>query len=211
MPNWELLAGLQDQVVAGVDEVGRGAWAGPVVAAAVVLPAGRQLAGLADSKLLPPVMRQRLDRIIRRQAVAVGLGWVAAAEVDAHGLTWAVRESGQRALTALGLAFDLVILDGKHNYLEGLLPARTFVKADALITPVAAASVVAKVARDRHLRQLASQHRGYGFGQHKGYGTPAHAAALRRLGPSAEHRLSYAPLRALQAAADLREDLHATS
>ncbi|HSX01369.1 MAG TPA: hypothetical protein VLF67_03955, partial [Candidatus Saccharimonas sp.] len=78
MPNWELLAGLQDQVVAGVDEVGRGAWAGPVVAAAVVLPAGRQLAGLADSKLLPPVMRQRLDRIIRRQAVAVGLGWVAA-------------------------------------------------------------------------------------------------------------------------------------
>ncbi len=207
-PNWEavlsyLAAG---QVVVGVDEVGRGAWAGPVVAGAVVLPPGLQLPGLADSKLLSAPARRRLDRQIRAQALAVGLGWVAPAEVDAQGLSWAVRQSGLRALAELvlagGLAYDLVVLDGKHNYLAGESKSMALVKADALVTPVAAASVVAKVARDRYMELLARRYVGYGFERHVGYGTAMHRATLAESGVSALHRRSVRPVAALVSAAE---------
>jgi ribonuclease HII len=196
-PTWEPItdAVAAGQVVAGVDEVGRGAWAGPVVAGAVILPPGVTLEGLNDSKLLTPLARRRLDREVRAAAVAVGLGWVSAAEVDLRGLSWAVQMSGLRALAGLEMEFDLVMLDGKHNYLADHHPARTLVKADQLVVPVAAASVVAKVARDRYLERLAGRYPGYGFERHKGYGTRAHAAALAELGACEEHRRSWGPLK----------------
>ncbi len=196
-PTWEAVLSYVEagQVLAGVDEVGRGAWAGPVVAAAVVLPDHHSIEGLNDSKQLSPAARRRLDRQIRREAVGVGIGWVAAAEVDTNGLSWAVRHSGLRALAALDQWFDMVILDGKHNYLAGDHTSVAFVKGDALITPVAAASVVAKVARDRYLERLAVVHPGYGLEQHKGYGTAAHRRALDQLGATPAHRRTWGPFR----------------
>ncbi len=195
-PSWDLLRSILDggQVVVGVDEVGRGAWAGPVVAGAVVLEPHTVIAGLNDSKVLTPLARRRLDREVRCRALAIGLGWASAAEVDREGLSWAVRASGLRALAGLELAFDLVVLDGKHNYLAGYHPAVTFVKGDRHIVPVAAASVVAKVARDRYMEQLARCYTDYGFERHKGYGTKGHAIALAQAGPSAVHRRSWRPL-----------------
>ncbi len=184
------------EVVVGIDEVGRGAWAGPVVAVAVILPPHLIVDGLRDSKLLSPLRRRALDRDIRRLALAVGLGWVSAAEVDEQGLSWAVRQSGLRALANLDASFDLAILDGKHNYLADTQRSITLVKADQLVAPVAAGSVVAKVARDRYLERLASRYPGYGFELHKGYGTLAHTQSLARLGPSFVHRRSYQPVQA---------------
>jgi ribonuclease HII len=187
------------KVLAGIDEVGRGAWAGPVVAAAVILPNRLQLPGLADSKLMTLAGRERLNREIRRRALAIGLGWVSSTELDANGLTWAVRESGLRALAGLAVPPEsfTVILDGSHNYLSETHDSHAIVKADALVTPVAAASVIAKVARDHYMTALARLLPGYGFEQHKGYGTVIHRSGLTNLGPSSAHRLSYAPLRRL--------------
>lgn len=195
-PSWEaVLSYLESgQVVVGIDEVGRGAWAGPVTAGAVILEPHLVIDGLRDSKLLTPLARRRLNRTLRAQAQAVGLGWVSATEVDEQGLSWAVRESGLRALTALDRSFDIVILDGKFNYLTGYHPSITLVKADSLVTPVAAASVVAKVARDHYLERLARRYPDYGFASHKGYGTRAHAAAIAQLGCSPHHRRSWGPL-----------------
>jgi ribonuclease HII len=196
-PTWEAVLSYLDagQIIVGIDEVGRGAWAGPVVAGAVILPSRSQIEGLNDSKLVTPKRRLELDRVIRRQAVAVGLGWVSAAEIDAEGLSWAVQQSGLRALAALEATFDLVILDGKHNYLAGHHPSITLIKADQLVVPVAAGSVVAKVARDRYMAGLARRHPGYGLEQHKGYGTKAHAAALASLGPTSIHRRTWGPFK----------------
>lgn len=199
-PSWELVeqylaAGL---TVVGIDEVGRGAWAGPVVAAAVVLPPRLQLTGLADSKLVPKPRRLRLDRQIKTTAQALGLGWVAATEIDQYGLSWAVRQSGLRALAAAGLDFAaphiMVMLDGKHNYLAGDCRAEVIVKGDAKLTPIAAASVVAKVARDRYMAAQERRFQGYGFDRHVGYGTAYHRAALDRQGASPLHRMSWTPL-----------------
>jgi ribonuclease HII len=196
-PSWEAVLSYLDagQVVAGVDEVGRGAWAGPVVAGAVILPPHSLIDGLNDSKLLTSKRRLELNRVIRRRALAVGLGWVSAAEVDAEGLTWAVQQSGLRALAALDTAFDLVMLDGKHNYLAGRHASQTLVKADQLVVPVAAGSVVAKVARDRYMEGLAKRYPGYAFDKHKGYGTKAHAAALAKRGPTDIHRRTWGPFK----------------
>jgi ribonuclease HII len=180
-------------VVAGVDEVGRGCWAGPVVAAAVVLPARPRLAGVTDSKLLTHKRRVELARLIKRQALAVGIGWVSAGDVDEHGLTWAVRQSGLRALEAMAYAYDAVLLDGNHNYLREHCYAETIIKGDQLSYSIAAASVVAKVARDQYMERLDSLYPGYGFAANKGYGTPHHAAAVRtQLSP--EHRRLFKPV-----------------
>jgi ribonuclease HII len=199
-PTWEAVLSYIEQgyAIVGIDEVGRGAWAGPVVAGAVVLPPHLALAGVNDSKLLRTTMREQLNRTIRNQARAIGLGWVASDEVDTHGLSWAVRESGLRALAACGLNATrpyIVILDGKHNYLQDLHPSETIVRADSLVMPVAAASVVAKVARDRYMAALSRRHPGYGFERHVGYGTAAHRTALAQLGVSPIHRTSYAPIK----------------
>lgn len=197
-PDWKAVFSYIDagDLIIGIDEVGRGAWAGPVVAAAVAMPHGLQLDGLADSKLLSPRMREHLSRLIRRNALAIGIGWVSSELVDRNGLSWAVKVSGLRALVATNLHLERcrVVLDGNVNYLGNLTASFALPKADALITPVAAASVVAKVARDRYLTGLARRFPEYGFNFHKGYGTPRHIENLASYGPSPVHRLSVAPV-----------------
>jgi ribonuclease HII len=185
------------RVIVGIDEVGRGSWAGPVTAAAVILPPRQYLSGLADSKLLSPVDRASLDRRIRRLAVAVGVGWASHDEVNEFGLSWAVKQSGRRALADLGAPFDVVILDGNHNYLREEQESYTFVKADQKIASVAAASIVAKVARDRYLERLDGCYPGYALASNKGYPAPAHLDGLRQLGPCAIHRTSWRPFERL--------------
>lgn len=191
LPTWGPVAemlGRPDGIVVGIDEVGRGAWAGPVTAAAVILPFGLQIDGVCDSKLANHQARCRLDKLIRRQAIGVGIGWVSATDVDEHGLSWAVRQSGLRALADLALEADLVLLDGNWNYLKSTHPSQTLIRADALCVPVAAASIVAKVARDRYMESLERSQPRYGFGSHRGYVTPAHKRAVAQYGFGPWHR-----------------------
>lgn len=181
------------QEVVGVDEVGRGSWAGPVVAAAVVLPEGIRVRGARDSKMLLPASRVKLARRIKQLAKAIGLGWASSDEVDQFGLTWAVRQSGLRALNGLGCSFDMVVLDGKHNYLATDHPAAAYVKADATCLSVACASIVAKVARDSYMHQMHKLYPDYDFVSNKGYGTPRHRQAIKTM-MSPIHRSSWKPL-----------------
>ena len=177
--------------VIGIDEVGRGAWAGPVTAAAVLMRVGDHCPGVCDSKLIDHPRRVQLDRQIRRQVAAIGIGWVSSAEVDEFGLSWAVIQSGLRALAEIP-SDALVVLDGKWNYLQDHRPAVTFVKADSLITPVAAASIVAKVARDRYMERMERGGVSYGFADHRGYVTAKHKAAVRNSGAGPFHRQRWA-------------------
>jgi len=185
--------------VAGIDEVGRGAWAGPVYAAAVVLPLERAdlldlLAGVRDSKQLSPAQREVLLPRILRVAKAVGIGWASPAEVDELGIVAVTRRAMARAVAGLNGQADALLID--HVRLPDVaLPQQAFPKADARCLSVAAASIVAKVTRDRLMVALERDYPGYGFASHKGYGTPAHRTALQRLGPSAIHRMSWRPIR----------------
>lgn len=184
-------------VVAGVDEVGRGCLAGPVVAAAVILPAGVKIPGARDSKLLTPAQRKNLSKEIKQAALAIGIGWVRAEEVDEHGLTWAVTQSGRRALENLGVEYSAVLLDGNHNYLKDHCTSRAVIKADNLCLSVACASIVAKVARDRYMQTLHSLHPQYGWDTNAGYATKKHLAAIA-LGLTPYHRRLFAPVKALE-------------
>ena len=185
--------------VAGIDEVGRGAWAGPVYAAAVVLPLERAdlldlLAGVRDSKQLSPAQREVLLPRILQVAKAVGIGWASPAEVDEAGIVAATRRAMACAVASLNGQADALLID--HVRLPDVaLPQQAFPKADARCLSVAAASIVAKVTRDRLMVALERDYPGYGFASHKGYGTPAHRTALQRLGPSAIHRMSWRPIR----------------
>ncbi len=179
-------------VIAGVDEVGRGCLAGPVVAAAVILPAEVKLRGVRDSKVLNLKQRQKLALDIKRQATAIGVGWASPSEVDARGLTWAVRASGLRALKSVG-GFDFVLLDGNHNYLTGHHQAKAIIKADGCCLSVAAASIIAKVARDNYMQLMHQLYPEFGFSTNVGYGTPEHLEALQlKLSPI--HRRRFAPV-----------------
>ncbi len=192
MPSWTQAAPLLPSgasVIAGVDEVGRGCWAGPVVAAAVVMPFGLELEGVTDSKLMSPLSRERADVLIRRAAGAAGIGWSSPREIDELGLSQAIGLAGRRALEALAQAPDAVLLDGKWNYLPEY-PTKMMVGGDRALPPVAAASVLAKVARDRYMQMQEQRYPGYGFGRHVGYGTTAHKSAVARLGLSPLHRRS---------------------
>lgn len=192
-------------LVAGVDEAGRGAWAGPLVAGAVIvgeigpgdLPAG--WAGVRDSKLLTPEQRDTAFDLIMREALAVGVGSVAPDEIDLIGLTAANELAMVRAVRALAVPPQALLVDA-FTLPSIPLPQRALIKGDARSLSIAAASIVAKVTRDRLMAQLATAHPGYGFEQHVGYGVAIHQDALARLGPCPIHRLSYAPLRALTVA-----------
>lgn len=180
-------------VLAGVDEAGRGCWAGPVVAAAVVLPDRWCPAGLDDSKKLTPARREVLCQEIRASALAWGACAVSAADIDASDILRATLRAMARAVARLRVRPDLVLVDG--NQLPELpLPAECLVRGDGTSAAVAAASVLAKVYRDRIMTAWDRHHPGYGFAAHKGYGAAAHREALRRLGPCPLHRLSYKPL-----------------
>lgn len=180
--------------VAGVDEAGRGALAGPVFAAAVVLPPGADLPGLDDSKALPEEVRAALAPRIRAVARAWGVGSSSAAEIDALGIAPATFLAMRRALDALAASEappDLVLVDGfPIPFLP--VPQRAVVRGDATVACIAAASVLAKTGRDAALREMDLARPWYGFAAHKGYGSAAHLAALRRHGPSPDHRLGFA-------------------
>jgi len=176
--------------IAGVDEAGRGSLAGPVVAAAVILPPRCVLPGLDDSKRLDAEARERLDREIRRCAVAFGIGVIAARDIDSRDILRASLEAMRVAVAALTPAADFLLVDAVT--VPGVwTPQLPLIHGDALSASIAAASVVAKVHRDGLLDGLARLHPAYGFEQHKGYGTPEHWAALRLCGPCPEHRLTY--------------------
>jgi ribonuclease HII len=203
IPTLEVELALREQghrFIAGLDEAGRGAWAGPVVAAAVVLPLDRPdlkriLAGVRDSKQLSPAAREEMLFVIHQAALSTGVGVSAPAVVDRDGVVPATRRAMQRALAGLSTQPDCLIID--HLQLRTVpLPQVAFSKADARSLSVAAASIVAKVTRDRLMVLLDERYAGYGFARHKGYGTTAHRAALTNLGPTPIHRMSFAPLRA---------------
>ena len=182
--------------IAGVDEAGRGPLAGPVAVAAVILDPARPIAGLGDSKALSEARRDALEPLIRERALAWHLEWVSAAEIDRLNILRATLEGMARAVKALRPGAERALIDG-NRLPPGLpCPAEALVKGDAREPAIMAASILAKVARDRWMRELDVLHPGYGFAVHKGYPTPAHLEILRRLGPCVEHRRSFAPVRA---------------
>ena len=182
--------------VAGVDEAGRGALVGNVVAAAVILPATFNLPGLTDSKKLSARQREVLFDAITAQALAWCAAAASPAEIDAMNIHHATLLAMQRAVEGLAISPQSVLVDGKFTP-ELAMPARAIVGGDASEACIAAASIIAKVTRDRQMMELDARFPGYGFAAHKGYGTKAHLAALARLGATPEHRRSYAPVRAV--------------
>jgi ribonuclease HII len=185
-------------LLAGLDEAGRGAWAGPVYAAAVILPRDNGildiLQGVRDSKKMTPRQRTYWAGRIRLAAAGWGIGAASAEEIDSRGIVAATRLAMQRALEACSCQPEHLLIDALR--LPGVnVPQLALIKGDARSLSIAAASVLAKTARDAWMAELGEQYPGYGFAAHKGYGTRMHREALARLGPCAEHRRSYGPVR----------------
>jgi len=180
--------------VAGVDEVGVGAWAGPVIAAAVILPQELSLTGLTDSKLLSAKRRAALFDAIGKCAIAIGVGQVEVAEIDRLNVYWAAMLARRRAVEALPLTPVHVLVDGKRRIMGLNLPQTPIIEGDRLHPSISAASIIAKVICDRLMEELGATYPDYGFERHKGYGTPEHLAALAQLGPLPIHRRSYLPV-----------------
>jgi len=183
-----------DGLIAGVDEVGRGPLVGDVVAAAVILDPARPIEGLADSKKLSEKRREQLYEQIRERALAWCVAKASPAEIDELNILHATMLAMQRAVAGLALMPDYALIDGNRC---PVLPcaAEPVVKGDARVAEISAASILAKVERDRQMQQLHQRFPEYGFARHKGYPTPEHLAALARLGPLPEHRRSFRPVR----------------
>ena len=191
---WE--AGIQ--TIAGIDEAGRGALAGPVAASAVILLPSvntlRDLSGVRDSKELSPARRESWSRRIPGAALACGVGFASPGEIDTLGIVPATRLAASRALQSLAVPPGHLLLD--YLFLPNdPLPQTSLIRGDARSLSIASASILAKTTRDALMRELDSQYPGYGFAAHKGYGTAAHRAAITHLGPSLVHRMSFAPMR----------------
>ena len=181
------------KIIAGVDEVGRGALAGPVVSAAVVLPASYHDDLVTDSKKLSPRKREKADRLIRNNALAWSIGAAGVGEIDEHNIHHATLIAMRRAVLGLRLIPDFVIVDGR--FLPELpYPGKAQVQADVTESNVSAASILAKVFRDHYMLFLKRQYPQYGFCRHKGYPTAMHLEALRNFGPCPEHRRSFSPV-----------------
>ena len=190
---WEIENSLYSEgykMICGVDEAGRGPLAGPVCAAAVILPKGLELPGLNDSKKLTDKKRRELFPIIKEQAIAYGIGLASHEEIDEINILQATYLAMERAIAQLEGKADFALIDGNRAKDFGL-PVRTVVKGDSLSASIAAASVLAKVTRYDLMLQMAEEYPGYGFEIHKGYGTKAHYEALRTYGPSPMHRMSF--------------------
>lgn len=183
-------------LIAGVDEAGRGPLAGPVVAAVVVLDSRRPIAGLADSKTLTAQSRETLSAVIKRQALGWAIGQVEVEDIDRLNILQASLLAMRRAVNALKVRADLVLVDGKSAPPLSCW-VQTLVKGDARVPQIAAASILAKVERDALMRVLDTRFPAYGFAQHKGYPTRAHLRALQAHGVSPVHRRSFAPVRGL--------------
>ncbi len=177
--------------ILGIDEVGRGAWAGPLVIGAVIL--SKPIDGLKDSKLLSAKKRQELAEEILNKAEFTGLGWAEPEEIDNYGLSAAHVLACHRAMRNSPKCSQIII-DGNFNYLPDHADAICMIKADQIIPAVSAASIVAKVARDKYMSKQASIHKDYGFDSHVGYGTRSHIESLKRLGACTLHRKSFKPI-----------------
>lgn len=190
---WEIEQTWADRgfhAICGIDEAGRGPLAGPVCAAAVILPERLDIPGLNDSKKLTDKKRRELFPIIKEQAIAFGLGWASQEEIDEINILQATFLAMSRAVEQLKIRPDLALVDG--NRAPALdLPVETVVQGDSLSASIAAASVLAKVSRDDVMLRMAEEYPGYGFEVHKGYGTKAHYEALRKFGPSPIHRRTF--------------------
>ena len=178
------------EIICGVDEAGRGPLAGPVCAAAVILPKGLEIPGLNDSKKLSDKRRRELMPIIKEQALAYGIAFASHEEIDEINILRATFLAMERALAKLQIKPDLALIDGNRQKDFGI-NVETVVKGDSRSANIAAASVLAKVTRDDYMEAMALQYPGYGFEIHKGYGTKAHYEALRNLGPSPIHRMTF--------------------
>lgn len=178
------------KIICGVDEAGRGPLAGPVCAAAVILPPNVEIPGLNDSKKLTDKKRRELFPIIREMAISYGIGYASHEEIDQINILQATYLAMERALAQLDPKPDLALIDGNRAKDFGI-PVKTVVKGDSLSTSIAAASVLAKVSRDDLMLQLAEEYPQYGFEIHKGYGTKAHYEALRTYGHSPVHRMTF--------------------
>lgn len=190
---WEIEEGCRAQgfdLICGVDEAGRGPLAGPVCAAAVILPHGLEIPGLTDSKKLSDKKRRELVPIIQQEAVSYGIGLASREEIDEINILQATFLAMERALAALSVRPGLVLIDGNREKDFGL-PVKTVVKGDSLSMNIAAASVLAKVTRDDLMLEMAKVYPQYGFEIHKGYGTRAHYDALRAYGPCPIHRTTF--------------------
>ncbi len=182
--------------VCGVDEAGRGPWAGPVSAAAVILDPARTPAGLDDSKKLSERRRQALEAEIKASALAWGVGFASVEEIAELNILQATGLAMRRAVEALAVPPAFILVDGSYRF-DLPAPVRPVVRGDSLSASIAAASILAKTARDRVMVELDQAWPDYGFAAHKGYHAPVHVQALQRLGPCPAHRMSWAPIRAL--------------
>ena len=187
---WEIESELPFELICGVDEAGRGPLAGPVCAAAVILPKGLVIPGLNDSKKLSDKRRRELFPIIQQEAVSFGIAFASQEEIDEINILQATFLAMRRAMEQLNPQPEFALIDGNRETDFGL-PVHTIVKGDSLSANIAAASVLAKVTRDNWMMEAAEKYPGYGFEIHKGYGTKAHYAALEKLGPCPIHRRSF--------------------
>lgn len=190
---WEIENSLFSEevcVICGVDEAGRGPLAGPVCAAAVILPANLEIPGLTDSKKLTDKKRRELYPIIMEQAIAYGIGFASEQEIDEINILQATFLAMQRAIDQLSIKPDLALIDGNRQKDFGV-PAKTVVKGDSLSASIAAASILAKVTRDNLMLEQAETYPQYKFDVHKGYGTKAHYEALHEFGPCPIHRMTF--------------------
>jgi len=185
------------QHIAGVDEAGRGPLAGPVACAAVILHPRKKIQGLADSKKLSAARREELFPIIQRKALAWCVVFIEVGDIDRLNILQATMEGMRQAIRGLEIAAQHALIDG--NCIPSELPcsAEAMIGGDDREPAIMAASILAKVSRDQHMQHLDARHPGYGFAAHKGYSTAEHLAALQRLGPCAQHRRSFAPVRRL--------------
>lgn len=187
---WEIESELPFELICGVDEAGRGPLAGPVCAAAVILPKGLVIPGLNDSKKLSDKRRRELFPIIQQEAVSFGIAFASQEEIDEINILQATFLAMRRAMEQLNPQPEFALIDGNRETDFGV-PCRTVIKGDSLSANIAAASVLAKVTRDNWMMEAAEKYPGYGFEIHKGYGTKAHYAALEKLGPCPIHRRSF--------------------
>jgi len=196
----QLQADFSTDLVAGVDEAGRGPLAGPVVAAAVILHPERRITGLRDSKKLTAARREALETVIKSRALCWSVAWSDRAEIDAMNILAATMLAMRRAILGLAIAPRSVQVDGNRlpdlRFRDGCIDGLAIVGGDARVDSISAASIVAKTTRDRLMIALHARYPDYEFARHKGYGTELHRARLREHGPCPEHRLSFSPVRA---------------
>ncbi len=184
--------------IAGLDEAGMGCWAGPVVAAAVILPKGARLPFVRDSKMMSEMQRERAAEAIKRVAIAWSVGVASPQEIDEINIRRADSLAMRRAIEGLGTQPDFLLVDA-FSVRDCVIPQRGIIRGDAKVKCIAAASVIAKTHRDRLMAEWDEKFPGYGFARHKGYGTAMHSCALGKLGPCVIHRMSYEPVRLVMA------------